>query len=79
MDNLREKIKKEFEKNGLAIDKIARTRLGDGFFVYHDKAMALPATTYHRRFIRENPDGSKTYERTKETKIMRRSFIDNPV
>lgn len=77
MNNLKNKIKEEFEKNGLSFDKIAKTRLGDGFFIYHSKAFGMPRTTYKRRFIRETADGGKLYERIKETKILRRDFIDN--
>ena len=76
MNNLKNKIKEEFKKNGLTINKIARTRLGDGFFIYHNRAMGFPRTSYKRKFIRENPDGSKLYEKTKETKILKRDFVD---
>jgi hypothetical protein len=78
MENLsKEKIKKEFEKNGLTINKIAKTRLGDGFFIYHNRAMGLLYHSYKRKFIRENADGGKIYERTKETKTLRRDFVDS--
>lgn len=73
----KEKIKKEFEKNGLSFDKIVRTRLGDGFFIYHNRAMGLPYHSYKKRFMRRNLDGSKTYERIKETKIVRRDFVSS--
>ena len=73
----KETIKKEFEKNGLTTIKVARTRLGDGFFIYHNRAMGLPYHSYKKRFIRETADGGKLYERTKETKILKRDFVDN--
>lgn len=77
MNDLKNKIKKEFEKNKLSFDKIAKTRLGDGFFIYHNRAMGFPTTIYKRKFIRETADGGKLYERTKETKILKRDFVDN--
>lgn len=67
-----EAIQTAYDKAGIKVNRIARTRLNDGYFVYHDFAMAKK-TYKPLKFIKINPNGSKLYQR--QHGVIRRDWI----
>lgn len=65
-------IKKRFNKEGLKIDKIVRTKLGDGFFVYHPLGMEYKILVYRKI---KNIENGYILERCH--KIIKKNFISN--
>jgi len=69
-------IKQEYAKAGLKIDKIVATKLGDGWFVYHENASPKKKYVYERKLIKEE-NGKATFERIKKPVIIKSDFVSN--
>jgi len=68
----KEEIKRIYEKNGLKVDKIVRSRLNDGYFVYHDRGMERMINT---RTLISKTDYKAVYQTGKEN--IRSDFIED--
>ena len=70
----KERIRAEFAKNGIPIDKIRF--VGDGWFVYHPYAMEYEQSHYKRTLVSDE-GGKRTYLRRRKTVLVCASFIDS--